>query len=530
MSLLETNITLKSTQCIRGESVFFEITVRNLTKETLNIPPLDHAITLIIESPDGKQRGGPNSAEHRDGIHTHGVHDEVTIEIAKGGELKITGDILEWVGELSAGSYEVRAVYTGLPESVSSKPHKLTVHRVRPIELTTPRPGMIMRDAPRVGAFVHRDDAGAFLAMYQRMSANLPRNATKGIRITQLPEATIVHAATLATARIDKTHVVWQDRRGALHMASSTITQSSLQRPVPLQTRVSGTMLDSPLATSDGFVWLPILESTGKRVVVLQIHDSGAVREWSLTLDGAMSVASYACFWEYEARLSLFFAAERGREVFRATLPLDEPQSGFMAKPIYTADNAIMWVDGFLDLDAQFKEAPMFVQQLPDQEEPEELPEPIDPRRLIFVATEKRGRVQVKRITLPDGKETNIGAFDWSQLQQPKIIHSALTHRGDWALLIVDAAQKLHYYSTMRNQLVVLDKIVGRAITPAQRPRLTTAGEFALEPWVHLRYIAHTGDHVAYHRLDPADHEDPVERKANKPTRKKASSPYSPSR
>jgi hypothetical protein len=63
----------------------------------------------------------------------------------------------------------------------------------------------------------------------------------------------------------------------------------------------------------------------------------------------------------------------------------------------------------------------------------------------------------------------------------------------------------------MRKHLEPLAQLVRAKVTLRDDPALLAAGQGALEPWVHLRYVK-SGKKFSYIRLEPENEPDPVEK------------------
>ncbi len=75
MSTLLIVLTLEQMECLRGESVFFQVKVQNVSDQPLpNIPTLDPwngVLELRVSGPGGKRSAGQLACDLRAGRHRH---------------------------------------------------------------------------------------------------------------------------------------------------------------------------------------------------------------------------------------------------------------------------------------------------------------------------------------------------------------------------------------------------------------------------------------------------------------------------
>ncbi|MGI9013133.1 MAG: hypothetical protein ACR2GY_02675 [Phycisphaerales bacterium] len=512
MSPLTTTLKLERNTCIRGESVFFEIHVENtaggVVADLPTLHPAHGVLTLTATHEGGDITGSPLAADHRDGVHQHGPETPQTIDLPPRQRMSTTGDILVWLGELRPGTYSIVANYIGQFFESVSQPVQLTIQPAAPMYFATTRRGQVMWNAPAVSAWLHRDPSG-ILAFAQQQSHLLPRNSRGGLRIAQLAEPAAVHASVITNANSQIAPLLWQDRRGSIFICSRQRGPGGPAQPIPVKSKATGDLLASSIVTPDGAVWAPLLDARANRLTLLRITPAGAATEFPVDLGGP--VDAMHPFFEYDARFNLFWAAPRGREVKQARLQLAEPEAGYVTRSVDTTDDSITWIEAYLDLDAQFGEQPMFEEQL-EPEQRNDMPEPTGPKLMFWRLATAGDQLLCSRVNVTNNTRTVEMRVPLANIKQPRVLSSVVTHRYQLALILADASNQLYYFSTIRRTIVPLAEAAGRAIVAAQFPGLMTAGDQALEPWVHVRFI--DGDSIGCARLEPADQPDPVERKA----------------
>jgi hypothetical protein len=513
---LSITLRLDRNECVRGESVYFDVTLANTGRTRLTdlptLDPMSRAIRLVADGPGGPRAADALSADERDGVDFHAPRGAPpTVDLDPGQKLELRDDLLSWFGELEPGTYQITA-RTGL-DTVSA-PVALKVLRANPQSLTTPRFAAGAPAALLTGAWTHDSGDGKVAAgavlFFQQQSPAVPRNSRHGLRVAQTKLPVEAHAATVPYGEITRGHVLWLDERGRLLMAQADLVNPRLSPEIEVQTPFKGILLASAVTRPDGGLWVPWTDEKREKVAILSVSATGDSKPYALDLDKTKPLGPYACFWEYLQRLHFLWAAPRGREIQYARLPLDDPGSGFVVRSVAALDDPIMWIDAYLDADVASRAAPYFEEQIPPDQRGTAV-QPPGPTLMLWVVTGAAGSPRCARVEAATGYSKPAAMLPTGAAQGLHVVASVVTYTHELALLLADAKDQLYYASTTRGKLVPLAEAAGRQITLADHPGLMTATSQGRDPWVYLRYIQDKRA-IGYIRLEPAADRDPVER------------------
>lgn len=510
---LTITLALDRKECIRGESVFFDVVIKNVSSKRIDgLPTLEasqRSVRLEIDGPGGLRTADQLSVNARDGVYHHAPRGRPpTTGLAAGQDMSLHDDLLSWFGELEPGSYQVTARHG--KEAVSA-PADLKVLPAAPLLLSTPRYAA-QDPAPPVGAWAHKQGEGALL-FYQQQSSTLPRNPIHGLRVAELKAAPKeLFAATVAGGNVNKGHILWVDEKDHLFVATANLEKPHVGSGVRLDPPFKGRPLHSPLSMTDGSLFIPYADEKNEKVVILQVELSGNVQPHELDLGKVKPVGAYVCFWEYGARLHFGWAAPRGREVFVGRLPLDDPASGFPTRSVYLPDDPILWLDAYLDPEAATTESPAFEHQIPPDRRDEVIPVP-PPKVTLWCVTEAANGLQCTRISVPDSVSKRGPMLTTQGAEDLRVLTSVVTYRFELAMLLADAKDQLYYASTVLGSMKPLSEVAKSEITLDHFPGLITAGSIGGDPWVYLRYVKDKNS-IDYVRIEPPNEKDPVEREA----------------
>ncbi len=509
--LISVNLKLETATCVRGESVFFEAVVANTAKAPLadfpDFDPTNEVLQLVAQGDKEQRTAHQGSYRERQGIYRH-AEEQHTITLGIGEKLSLRDDLLAWFGELPPGKYEVTAVYAGRLMEVSSDPVALTVQPAAPLLADTPRIAAQSPSAPLTAAWTHKAGQGVQL-FYEQRSPLLPRTPLHGAKVSEAKEVGGLWAATVLEPDSGG-HLVWADERGQLLVGAVDASKPRPTAGVELKPPFKGRPLASPLSAAGGVLFLPFADEPRQRVAILRVETNGAFQATELDLQSAKPLGPYVCYWEYGRRLHFAWAAPRAREVFWGRLPLDDPKLGFTTRSAWVADDALLWLDAYLDLDTPARGAPYLEELRPPDQQGTAVATPA-PAFMLWAVSETASGLKCTRVNAASGTPTAGPTLSTDGIKDPRVVSSAVTYTYELALLLADGKDQLYYGSTARGTVQPLSKVAGREITLKDCPGLLAAGGNARSPWVHLRYISERKS-IEYVRVEPAEEADPVER------------------
>ena len=324
----------------------------------------------------------------------------------------------------------------------------LIVLPAAPVFATTPRYGAHGVGTTATAAWTHA--AGAVvLLFYQQQNPAIPRLHYHGVRVAALKtqNAIPVYAATIPGPQLERGHLIWIDEKDRLQFAVVQTEKPVLQPGVPISPPFKGELLESPLSLPDGNLLVPFCDAKREKVALLSIDSTGAVKPENLDLQRAKSLGPYACFWEFDIRLHFFWAAPNGREVFLGQRPLDDSASGFAVRTVHVADDPVVWLDAYLDMDAQFKDGP-YLEELAPPDQKDKPPPPSGAKLIAWCITASAGGLRCTRVNVTDGRQEVAATFPVSDIKEPVVIASVTDYDHNLCVLLKDAAGALHYGST----------------------------------------------------------------------------------
>jgi len=506
------SLTLDTAECVRGQSVPFRAVVSNasgrlLTRVT-SLDPLNEALTLTVRREGRTVHATQLSSHRREGAHDHGPRRPDTTDLPPGGKLELADDLLAWFGELEPGEVEVTANYRHKLAGATSPPQKLRILPARPVWLSTPRYGQRLASAPLSAAWVHQLPAGTCRIFYQLYSFSLPGSPRRGLAVCDLPQPWPVQAATLAKPTSEAGHVYWQNPRGQLFAAWMPLLQPQPAAPVPIRLPFEAQTLASALSLPAGPLLLPVIATGRDRVALLAVDPAGAAETTEVPLGGAKPVGAWVNLWDYDARLHFAWATPGSREVHYTRLVLADRRAGWATPAVLLSDEPVLWLDGYVDVDAPLRGRPIFQEQFREPPPPklDELP----PAPAMLWAVTRRGAKLVAsrgaalgRLLKPECSFALPGQAEW------EVVSSVVTARQELALLLKSREGRLWYASTATRELRPLAELAGCEVRPDQYPGLLAGGEGGLFPWVYLRFADPAAGRIVHRKLEPAKEREP---------------------
>jgi hypothetical protein len=517
-------ITLSAKECIRGESVFFEVVLKNAGTVVIKNLPTFHteneslaiiAVPRTADAPDPKaQLEEGNLPEHaiaanshmileRAGIHRHGAGDEHLINLAAAQAINQRGDLLEWLTELPPGTYAIYAQYRGTVNFVVSDPATLQVLPAAPVASTAAHPGRVTDDAPEVCAWVHTESPRQQLLFYQTQFKALPPLPLRGIRATTARQVTQLAPAALPTSICRYGHIVFLDQ-SKLRVAMVEVEPAKPGPVLDPRKPPTGALLRSPLSRRDGSVMIPIASDRGE-FSIYHVASNGDARNYPIDLGKHSPIGSYSCLWDNERALNFIWATPLGRDVQLASMLLENLTGEAPVRSLFIANEPVVWLEGYLDIDAAMADAPAFEHNATDEER--KMTGPPLPKINVWLLYNRRNQIALARYA--NGKEKTETLID-TEGKNVRVIASRIDREFGWHLLLADQSNTVYFASTRGEKLVPLVDGEGRSIAPEQQPALLTANDAGVMPWVHVRYIDPKRGAIRYVKMEPDGEREPA--------------------
>ena len=398
---LKINLSLEPREYICGESILFDVTVTHTFKTPLSVASFDESnrsLMMVLETPDGKELTADQmSCSERDGFYEHEPGPKLGLSLEPGKSLELRGDLLSWFGRIAPGEYKLSVMYQGIMREAESAPVRLRVLPAAIRMASVPKCGCQPLDQPLTAAFSHEQTDG-FLLFFQQQSPYLPRNPWKGIRTALVKDAVTVNAAFSSTVEPPSGHLYWQDRKYKLYFAPVDFERAQIRPPVEIRTPFKGRPVGSSLSVAKGSLLMPFADNKNTRFALLEVVPNGQAKPVALDLGKVNPIGPYVCFWEYDVRLHLAWAAPNGRQIEYAMLPLEDISAGFATRSAYISNDPVIWLDAYLDEEAS--DAGGWDINLPDEDEPEEedMTELPAPKLMFWCVSKSPGRIVCMRV------------------------------------------------------------------------------------------------------------------------------------
>lgn len=509
--LLNLKLTLDRSECVRGESVFFKLTLENVSGRPIqgvrSFDPEFPAVKIFVEANGKRQSADQQSHQERSGYHDHGPDtDPPLLPLGPAQSVSLEDDLLMWFGELEPGTYDVFAQHQS--EAMSNRV-KLRVAALDPKYLSTPRYSSLHAFPALSGAMVHKAADGRQFLFYQRQDVMLPSNPMHSIRLVESPSPDPIsaHAAMAPSEGASAGHLVWQDQSGRIFFASANVAANKPAAQIPVQHPFKAQLLASPLTADDGQLWIPVADESAARVQILKVAPDGNAQGFDLPIPAGKTLGPHSIFWEGDQKLHIAWAPPRGRDVQYSRLILADPDAGFSNRPAFMGDDPVVWIDVYRDSDSNLKHTPYFVQTTPpDQTAPKPAPPPFI---TLWCVVDSAAGFTCHRYN------THNTAAEWgANLVKPegkklRVVASAVNYRHHLSLLFADEMGRIYFGSTERRLIAPLAEIIGKELTAPQCPGLLPAGRNGIRPWVFLRYIDQQAKRIIYRKLEPAAEAEP---------------------
>jgi len=512
MASLTVTLAVLRKEFLRGESVPFEVVVKNTSGGRLTdmptLNPLNRCMTLVLNGPRGGSSADQLSPEERDGSHLQESARPLTKTLAPGEAMTVRDDLLSWFGELAPGRYSATASYGSGMLEASSSAVRFDVRPAQPVLLVTPRCAQQAPGALISVAWVHQGAEG-FDLLFQQQSPALARNVRHAVRVSKTEELLEAWPA-IETIPDQIGHVIWLDRRGRLQFCAIAEDHQQVTPVADVRMPFAGRPLTSPASMPDGAVFAAVTDTKRQLVSVLRIDRQGGSKSYELDLGKTTPLGPYVCFWEFDHFLHLAWTTPNGRDIQYARLPLSDPASGFAVRPLVLTDEPILALEAYLDLEAPQREREMLQYSLAPEELASATPL-LRPKVMFWCVTRAEGRLIFARVD-SGGRRDPVTAIETGGPTALRVHRSVVTSRNELALILADTDNRLYYASTARRALLPLANVAGTEITLEDQPGLLASSRAAIRDWVHLAYLDRRKDTIAYTRLEPDDELDPVER------------------
>lgn len=525
---LHVELKLDQTRCIRGQSVFFTVTIRNDDLEDTagiaSLHPFNQALRLLARPQRGRScTGWPDGFKRRENDAADLTHWDIEVmTLTSGQSVEVAGDLLNWIGTLPVGDCHLRAVYDPMHPTVrapiQSAEVRLQVAAARPVLVEDARLPQVGFPCPQTTVWRHATKAEPQVFV-SAASRRLPPNPAFGIEVQQVDPTAALHTAAVELAEPGTVHVVWADG-GALSVIPVPTGKHSTATPWKLKAPVGDPLvLASPLTLASGELRALISDQQRSEAHLLRAHSAAKASFAAVRLGGHTPIGPYAVFWTAMDTLEFVWAAEKSRDIYHVSVDLEDPDETNGPNAIVAAPGSVLRIDAAAEQPApQAKRQGLLIprepEQVPEDEEDDadDVDDPED-RYVIYALCAQRTPRQlvVIRKTLPNGPERQVARFEIEDEVKGTLraVDSVMTGAQRPAYLLVDEDDKHFFASFTGGKLQVVDELVGDAINAKMFPKLVAASKASEVRWIYLRYFSEDDGGFRYVKLEPADRGDP---------------------
>jgi hypothetical protein len=513
-SHLVVTLDLDQRDAICGESVFFTVRLTHTFKTPLSVAsfePTNRSVTLTLLRSDGTRLTADQmTAGERDGIYTQPPRQAQGRSLEPGRAMELRGDLLTWFGWLPAGEYKVRATYQGIFRVAQSEFQTLRLNPADIQAAAVASCGPPAAHIPISATWTHKQKDGRRVLIYQQLSPYLPRNTWHGVPTAIVREPVAAYAACLTKPDSPIGHLLWLDHQQRLSYAPADLEHGKIHPSRQIKLPCEGTPVGTAFTLPDLSLLVPYADSRHQRLVLLRLPETGAPQSYPLQLEGPLPFGPMVVR-ENDQTLYLAYAGQKGRSVACAKWSPKNPSQGLSEPKTFVLKAPIAWLDAYWDKTL----APQTQRSLylgdDASPEPNVQAQRPSPRLMLWVVTRQANTLSCTALNTQDGTVNPAVRFDLPAGHALEVKQSVVTASNALALLLSDAGGRLYYASTMRKRLEPLARIANTKVTLRNDPALVAAGQNALEPWVHLRYVKN-GKKFSYIRLEPENEPDPVEK------------------
>ncbi len=529
---LKLEVKLDQDRCIRGQSVFFTITLTNAgsaaSPEIASFDPFNRALRLVVRPEKGKRFAGwPDgfARRQRDAADlTHWEIDRMSIDPGK--SVQILGDVLAWVGELPVGASQITAVFdpmlTRSDPPIQSAAVSLLVIAAKLSQVSAPRLPQIGHASVLTTAWTHETgpQRRVFLSGHSR---RLPPNPQFGVEVQGVPHDATPIASTVEMAEPGMAHLLWASPRGAIEAAALRTGAHGKAAGTPIRAPwPEAVVLASPHTTASGGLRAVLADRDLKEAQAMIAEKLSAQKLLPLDLGGATPIGPHAVFWTQRDTLEFVWAAQKARTVQYLSLDLEAPDETLRSE-VLAAPGSILRLDCASESPApQARRQGLLVERAPgeaaeDEEDADEDSGVHDPedRVVLWALCAKRSPQQLvlMRRTLPRGPEREVARFDVTDEVKGAlaVVDSLIAHRGLPMYLLMDEGGGYWYASTAFHSLRRLDELAGEAVKADQFPALVAASKASQDPWVYARFASEREGGFRYVLIEPTGAVDPYD-------------------
>ena len=450
-------LEVPKTQVLQGESIPFTVILTNTGDEAEEIRSLafgNAAVMLTATDALGKSLTGDQHSfvEKQGEPHPH-EKSPAMVNMTPGKTLRLSADVLGWLGELLPGEYTLVAGYSDSPAlSATSNSVKVSIVPAAPSELFSTGDGARLSYAPRRVAWINRTAKGRDAYLLELDA----RATTESISNRPLGPFDGNGRVCVSDSNVDPapvTYALWRTPANKLFISKMTGQGAPKTLDVPLPDAALQPM-GQPFCDKDGGLAVLLVGPGGARGALLRIPPVGAAVSVPINFAPALSQYAAAC-WSRRDELLVVWTDAGRKAIYALNMPVAAANAP-AARLIATAPKQIshLRVDSFLK-----QETSSFVDLA-----------------TVLCHDDILDVFHRLRVNLAGGKIETAEQFKAPGSGMLQVFDSSMMQDGTIAYLLVDGKGQVHYGAPDLAKITPLEVRFQTPITRELSPLLVATG------------------------------------------------------
>ena len=330
---LKLSITTNRESYVRSESIDLKVTLLNNSSRGIQIEDLtinNNPLHIYAVNNAGKEfLGSLQSPRNRDGVPFPPLWQESLILLDPKTRIAVDVDLLNILGELAEGNYEVKARYIS-QGILYVESNKLSLKILK----STPSYSKTFQDYLRVNnclirtAWINSEEDGLYVLIMENSQHN-PSNIRSNRRIIKIDEVQKVCPSILASPEQYNEHLMWiQDET----LKVATIEQRVLKDVKGIKLPIQGFQILEPMFTSENgkLYFIATLKKKAMTIFQLITYSDGDTVEIEEICKFEDNLTKYSITYDEKPRLHMAWASEVGN-IFYTWIDIEQ---AIMAKGV----------------------------------------------------------------------------------------------------------------------------------------------------------------------------------------------------
>jgi hypothetical protein len=312
---LELSLNVDRESYVRSESINVEVSLTNTSSYAVRIEDMimsNNPLHLHAINNFGKEFSGSlQSPRARDGLRFPPIKEKSTTLLQPKNKIAIKLDLLDILGELTEGNYEVKATYiSGGMLFVESKPISVKVLKSTPDYSKTYQDYLRINSYPVRTAWINSEEDGLYLFIMEN-SQYQPSNIRSNRRILKTDESPKACTSILASPEQLTEHVMWiQEDPPRIATLEKRVLKDVKKVRLPIQ---DFKVLEPPFTAMDGSLYFVVVskEKGTTTFRLIGCPNEGKIKTEEICRFSG-DFTRYCIIYDEESRLHMAWASESG--------------------------------------------------------------------------------------------------------------------------------------------------------------------------------------------------------------------------